>query len=185
MRILAIAFLMFAIGFATVAVGQTALAYFGLRPVLQFERDVEPAARPAPPKRKPRKSYPDYLTIADRAFRKMDSSCSAADRRALGHAFHELVVAMASRNARRRETGGVEAEMIAVRSQPEAEIRIFAQIIDAARRNVLTHTDFPAGSVRKMYLQMKRIPGEKIASISRVDLDAPAANFRATRCQPF
>jgi hypothetical protein len=176
---------MFAIGFSTVAVGQTTLAYFGLRPVLQFERNVEPAARPAPPKRKPRKSYSDYLTIADRAFRKMDRSCSAADRKMLGHAFHDLVVAMASRNARRRETGGVEAEMITVRSQPEVEIRIFAQIIDAARRNVLTHTDFPTGSVRKMYLQMKRIPSEKIASINRINLDAPTANFRATRCQPF
>jgi hypothetical protein len=198
------AVLLFAAGFGIVSIGQKAFA------ALQHSRILDRLEIPAHIKPKPIEEEPqpdriagpeslaDYAARASRAFAAMDASCSAAERRALGQAFHDLMEATTALHAGRIEAGSpspasahkiasAKTDLIPASTASPSDPVIFAQVIDASRRGILTSDDFPAGMARLMHIQMMMIQGNdsRPAAVGNTGQPGGQAMFKRTRCQPI
>lgn len=192
MRIIALAAALFAVGFGVVAIGQQA---FGL---------YRPGALPVPAGDKPTagrtdtaaaktKTYTDYLAEAETAFALMDRTCSAADRKAFGRAFHQLLAATRAlrigriapgelRPATARSISGARPEALLVDAALSPDGTVFAQVFDATRRGVLTEFDLPPGMSALMASHVSKARAD-----TGDDFDPLAAMTveRPTRCRPL
>ena len=158
----------------------------------EIEEEAQPDRHAKP------ENLADYAARASRAFATMDASCSAADRRALGQAFHDLMEATTALQAgsiQNSETSpaaahkvaAANADLIPASTAGPSDEMIFAQVIDASRRGILTSDDFPAGMARLMHIQMKVIQGNGggSAALSGTRQPGDQAAFKRTRCLPM
>jgi hypothetical protein len=192
MRTIAFAILLFAAGFGIVSIGQQAIAFFGHNRIAERLDDAmltgsigEPAERA-----QAARTYADYVAATERAFMAMDRTCSSAARRALGEAFDDLLSATKALHAGRIEAGaldrsttaritGAGTDMVLASAASSGDLQIFAKVIDASRRGVLTAGDFPLGMAKLMHIQMK------MNRDNRSELAAGLASAGTTRCLPM
>ena len=192
MRLIALAAALFAVGFGIVSIGQDAFGFYRadrIRERPQGSSSVQTASlgRTAP------RTFADYLAAAESAFAKMDRTCSAANRKTFGRAFHQLLAATRALRAGRIEAGDLGS--MAVRQIADArpdtllvdaalsgDMPVFAQVFDATRRGVLTAADLPPGMTVLMDAQLKLARGGDNRNVG--PLVQITAN-RPTRCAPM
>jgi hypothetical protein len=189
---IALAAALFAVGFGVVAIGQQA---FGL---------YRPAGLPVPAREMPKsgptdtaavktKTYADYLAEAEIAFARMDRTCSAADRKAFGRAFHQLLAATRAlrlglippgdlRPATARSLNGARPDALLVDAALSPDGAVFAQVFDATRRGVLTDFDLPQGM---SVLLASHMSNARAGTGDELDPLAAMTVKRPTRCRPL